>query len=147
MAAETRSAWIHCQEGLSSGFFKGNVSVVVVWLVSGYFACMSDTHTDTTPAWVESSALAAPVILGAATGLLVGNLMHSGARRGLGLGLGVLGVAALLPFVVDGVADLITGPRSKFGVRRKIQKIRDIGLGSPIQEDEVEAELRERGVI
>lgn len=121
--------------------------MVVVWLDSGYFPGMSDTHTDTTPAWVESSALAAPVILGAAAGLLVGNLMHSGARRGLGLGLGVLGVAALLPFVVDGVADLITGPRSKFGVRRKIQKIRDIGLGSPIQEDEVEAELRERGVI
>jgi len=107
---------------------------------------MSDTHTDTTPAWVESSALAAPVILGAAAGLLVANLMHSGARRGLGLGLGVLGVAALLPFAVDGVADLITGPRSKFGVRRKIQKIRDIGLGSPFH-DEVDEELRERGVI
>jgi hypothetical protein len=55
-------------------------------------------------------------------------------------------LAALLPFVVDGVADLITGPRSKLGVRRKIQKIRDIGLCSPFH-DEVEEELRERGVI
>jgi hypothetical protein len=107
---------------------------------------MSNTHTDTTPVWVEGSALAAPVILGAAAGLLVGNLMHSSARRGLGLGLGILGVVALLPFAVDGVADLITGPRSKFGVRRKIQKIRDIGLGAPYH-DEVDEELRERGVI
>ncbi len=113
----------------------------------GYGSGMSDTHTDTTPAWVESSALVAPVILGAAAGFLVGNLMHSGARRGFGFGLGILGIAALLPFAVDGVADLITGPRSKFGVKRKIQKIRDIGLGSPFQEDEVDMELRERGVI
>ena len=107
---------------------------------------MSDMHTDTTPAWVESSALAAPVILGAAAGLLVGNIMQSGARRGFGLGLGVLGVAALLPFAVDGIAALITGPRSKFGVRRKIQKIRDSGIGSPFH-DEVDEELREHGVI
>jgi len=107
---------------------------------------MADAHTDTTPVWVETSALAAPMILGAAAGLLVGNLMHSGARRGFGLGLGILGVAALLPFAVDGVAALITGPRSKFGVRRKIQKIRDIGIGSPFH-DEVDDELRERGVI
>lgn len=107
---------------------------------------MSDNHTDTTPAWVESSALAAPVILGAAAGFLLGNLMQQGARRGFGFGLGILGVAALLPFAADGVKDLITGPRSKFGVRRKIQKIRDIGLGSPSY-DEVDEELRERGVI
>jgi len=107
---------------------------------------MSDTHTDTTPGWVESSALAAPVIRGAAAGFLVGNLMRPGARRGFGVGLGILGFAALLPVAVDGVADLITGPRSKFGVKRKIQKIRDIGLGSPFH-DEVDEELRERGVI
>lgn len=107
---------------------------------------MTNMHTETTPAWVESSTIAAPVILGAAAGLLVGNLMHSGARRGFGFGLGVLGVAALLPFAVDGVTALITGPRSKFGVQRKIQKIRDIGLGHSFH-DEVEEELRERGVI
>ncbi len=107
---------------------------------------MSDEHVDTTPVWVEGSALAAPVILGAAAGLLLGDLMHNSARRGLGLGLGVLGIAALLPFVVDGVADLVTGPRSKFGVRRKIQRIRDIGIGSP-SDNEVDDELREQGVI
>lgn len=107
---------------------------------------MADHHVDTTPAWVEGSALAAPVFLGAAAGLLIGDLMHGTARRGVGISLGILGVAALLPFAVDGVADLITGPRSKFGVRRKIQKIRDIGIGSP-GDDEVGHGLREQGVI
>lgn len=96
--------------------------------------------------WVEGSALASPVILGAAAGLLFGDMMHGKARRGVGISLGVLGVVALLPFAVDGVAGLITGPRSKFGVRRKIQRIRDIGLGSP-QHDEVDEELRQQGVI
>ena len=107
---------------------------------------MADQHVDTTPVWVEGSALAAPVILGAAAGLLVGDLMHASARRGVGISLGILGIVALLPFAVDGIADLITGPRSKFGVRRKIQRIRDIGIGSP-GNDEVDDELREQGVI
>lgn len=107
---------------------------------------MSDQHIDTTPVWVENSATVAPVILGAAAGLLVGDLMHSNARRGLGISLGILGVAALLPFVVDGVAGLITGPKSKFGVNRKIQKIRDIGIVSPAHYD-VDDDLREHGVI
>lgn len=107
---------------------------------------MSDQHVDTTPVWVEGSALAAPAILGAAAGMLIGDLMHGNARRGFGIGLGILGAAALLPYAVDSVTGLITGPRSKFGVRRKIQKIRDIGIGSP-HEDEVDGELRDQGVI
>jgi hypothetical protein len=90
--------------------------------------CMPDEYSDTTPAWIETSALTAPALLGAAAGLLLGDLMHPGARRGVGIGLGALGVAALLPFVVEGVASLVAGPRSKVGVRRKIQKIRDAGV-------------------
>ena len=107
---------------------------------------MSDQHIDATPVWVEGSTLAAPVILGAAAGLLVGDMMHSNARRGVGISLGIVGILALLPIVVDGVAGLITGPRSKFSVNRKIQKIRDIGIGSPSQDD-VDEVLREQGVI
>jgi hypothetical protein len=107
---------------------------------------MSDQHMDATPVWVEGSTLAAPVILGAAAGLLVGDMMHSNARRGIGISLGVLGILAFVPLVVDGVAGLITGPRSKFGVNRKIQKIRDIGIGSP-SHDDVDDMLREQGVI
>ena len=103
---------------------------------------MADEYSDnTTPAWIETSALTAPALLGAAAGLLLGDLMHRGARRGVGIGLGALGIAALLPFVVGGVTGLVAGPRSKFGVRRNIQRIRDAGIvGSHY--DEVDEELR-----
>lgn len=107
---------------------------------------MSDEHTESTPAWIETSALTAPALLGASAGLLLGDLMHRSARRGIGIGLGVLGVACLLPFAVGGVAWLVTGPKSRVGVRRKIQHIRDHGIGVP-DHDEVDAELREQGLI
>ncbi len=107
---------------------------------------MSDEHSDTTPAWIENTALSAPALLGAAAGLLLGDLMHRSARRGVGIGLGALGVAMVLPLVVGGVGGLITGPRSKFGVRRKIQRIRDAGIGAP-DYDSVDEELREQGLI
>jgi hypothetical protein len=107
---------------------------------------MSDEHSESTPAWIETSALTAPALLGASAGLLLGDLMHRSARRGVGIGLGILGVAALLPFAVGGVAWLVTGPRSRVGVRRKIQRIRDAGIGAPAYDD-VDQELRDQGVI
>lgn len=113
---------------------------------------MSDDHEDAVPGWVETTALAAPLLLGTAAGILLGESMHKGARRGVALGLGTLGIAALLPFVVGGVSFLIVGPRSKVGVRRRIQRIRDAGdgnsaAGASMIGDEVDAELREQGVI
>jgi hypothetical protein len=108
---------------------------------------MADEYSETTnPAWIETSALTAPALLGAAAGLLLGDLMHRGARRGVGIGLGALGIAALLPFVVGGVAGLVTGPRSKVGVRRNIQRIRDAGMVSR-DYDEVDQQLREQGLL
>lgn len=107
---------------------------------------MADEHTDTTPVWIETSALTAPALLGAAAGFLLGDLMHRNARRGVGIGLAAAGIAALLPLGVGGVKWLVTGPRSKFGVRRKIQRIRDAGIGTP-DFDPVEEELREQGLI
>lgn len=107
---------------------------------------MSDEHNATTPAWIENTALSAPALLGAAAGLLLGDLMHRGARRAVGTGLGVLGVAMVLPFVFGGVQGLVTGPKSKVGVRRKIQSIRDAGIGAP-DYDSVDQELREQGLI
>lgn len=107
---------------------------------------MADEHSQSTPAWIETSALTAPALLGAAAGLLLGDLMHRSARRGVGIGLGALGVAALLPFVVGGVKGLVTGPRSRVGVRRKIQRIRDMGIGVP-DYDDVDQELRDQGLM
>jgi hypothetical protein len=107
---------------------------------------MSPLHRASTPAWIETSALTAPALLGAAAGLLLGDLMHRRARRGVGIGLGALGVALLLPFVIGGVAGLVTGPKSKMGVRRRIQRIRDAGIEPP-DYDEVDAQLREQGLV
>jgi hypothetical protein len=62
---------------------------------------MADEYFEsTTPAWIETSALSAPALLGAAAGLLLGDLMHPAARRGLGIGVAAMGVVALLPFLV-----------------------------------------------
>ncbi|MEI8038768.1 MAG: hypothetical protein WCJ14_10285 [Verrucomicrobiota bacterium] len=108
---------------------------------------MSPLHTASTPAWIETSALTAPALLGTAAGLLLGDLMHRGARRGVGISLGALGVVLLLPLVVGGVASLVTGPKSKVGVRRRIQGIRDAGLGTTDYDDGVDAELRAQGLI
>lgn len=107
---------------------------------------MSEEIYEATAPWVETSALTAPAMLGAAAGLLLGDLMHPSARRAVGVGLGALGVIALMPLVVGGVRGLVTGPRSKFGVRRSIQRIRDAGIGSP-GEDSVDQELRDQGLL
>lgn len=107
---------------------------------------MEIEHSDPTPQWMETSALTAPALLGAAAGLLLGDMMHRNARRGMGVALGALGVIALAPLVVDGVAGLLTGPRSRYGVRRRIQQIRDGGNGLP-GHDEVDSELREQGLL
>lgn len=72
--------------------------------------------------------------------------MHPSARRGVGIGLGTLAIIAMMPVVVGGMTSLITGPKSKVGVRRRIQRIRDAGIGAP-DYDEVDAELREQGLI
>jgi len=108
---------------------------------------MADEYFEsTTPAWIETSALTAPALLGAAAGLLLGDLMHPTARRGLGIAAAAMGVVALLPFLVGGVAGLVTGPRSKVGVRRNLQRIRDAGMVSQ-DHDEVGQQLREHGLL
>jgi hypothetical protein len=93
--------------------------------------------------WTESTALAAPALLGAAAGLILGEMMHPRARRGVALGFAALGVATLLPLVVGGVVNLVNGPESKLGARRRLRKIRDAGAG----DDFIEESLSETGVI
>jgi len=107
---------------------------------------MTDKQKETAQAWVETSALSAPALLGASAGLLLGDLMHRNGRRGVGIGLGIAGIAMAAPYLFGGVRGLITGPKSKIGVRRSIQSIRDAGMGSP-DDDSVDAQLREQGVI
>lgn len=85
--------------------------------------------------------MASPALLGAAAGLILGEVMHRNARRGMAIGLAALGVAALMPLAVSGIVDRVNGPRTRRGVQRRLRGIRDAGDGF------VEDELEETGVI
>jgi hypothetical protein len=86
--------------------------------------------------WTEATALAAPALLGAAAGLILGEMMHARARRGVAIGFAVMGVATLLPLAIGGVVNLVNGPESKFGARRRLRKIRDTGASHGDYDDD-----------
>lgn len=102
---------------------------------------MSDENLDQDMEWTEASAMAAPALLGAAAGLILGEVMHANARRGVAIGLAALGVAALMPLAVSGIVNRVNGPHSRRGVQRRIRKIRDAGDGF------VETQLEDTGVV
>lgn len=79
--------------------------------------------------WVAASAMAAPALLGAAAGLILGEAMHPRARRGMAIGLAAVGLAAAAPLAVSGILDWLNGPQSRRGVARRISRIRDAGDG------------------
>jgi hypothetical protein len=91
--------------------------------------------------WTENTALAAPALLGAAVGLILGEAMNSGARRGIAIGLAALGVAALVPLTVGGIVNKVNSPRTRRGSRRRLEGIRSAGDGF------VDSELAEAGVV
>jgi hypothetical protein len=91
--------------------------------------------------WRENTAMAAPALLGAAAGLILGEVMHSGARRGIAIGLAALGVAALVPLTVGGIVNKVNGPKTCRGSRRRLESIRSAGDGF------VESDLDEAGVV
>ena len=99
---------------------------------------MSEAAREDGQGWVDGATMAAPGLLGAAAGLLLGELMHTSARRGVALGLIGLGVAALLPVTVGGVIKRVNAPGTKRGSRRRLRGIRDAGLataGFEIEDD------------
>ena len=77
--------------------------------------------------WVETSASFAPAVIGAAVGVVVGDLMHRDARRPVAFTLAALGICALVPSLVEIVADKLNGPESRRGSRRTLRNIRDAG--------------------
>lgn len=78
--------------------------------------------------WVETSAALAPTALGAAAGIVVGDLMHRDARRPIAFSLAAIGICALLPSLVGVVTEKINGPASRRGSRRTLRNIRDAGI-------------------
>jgi len=90
---------------------------------------MSYVHDEQERDWTESAALASPALLGVAAGLILGEVMHPSARRGVAIGLAALGVAALAPLAVWGVVNRVNGPQSERGMQRRLRGIRDAGDG------------------
>ncbi len=78
---------------------------------------------------METTALTSPALLGAAAGLIIGELMNPTARRGIAIGLASLGLAALMPLAVGGIVNKVNGPRTRRGVQRRLRGIRDAGDG------------------
>ena len=94
--------------------------------------------------WSDATAEMAPVILGVATGIFLGDLMHRGARRPVAFSLACLGVAAAAPFLVDAVMEQVSGPNTRRGTQRTLRSIRE-GSGAPAREiDFIEEELGEK---
>ncbi|MDE0596764.1 MAG: hypothetical protein ABGZ49_08740 [Akkermansiaceae bacterium] len=92
---------------------------------------------------VEASAECAPAVLGVAAGIILGDLMHRGARRPVGFALAVLGAAAIAPVIVDSVREKVAGPNTRRGTQRTLRSIRD-GAGMPARDiDYVKEELGE----
>jgi len=92
---------------------------------------------------VEAGAECAPVVLGVAAGIFLGDLMHRHARRPVAFALAVLGAAAIAPTVVEAVRDKVAGPNTRRGTQRTLRSIRE-GAGAPAREiDFVKEELGE----
>jgi hypothetical protein len=94
--------------------------------------------------WSENTAIAAPALVGVAVGLLLGEVMHRGARRGIAFGLLVLGVAAIAPFTFEEIKNRINSPRTKRGAEKRLRSIREAGAVGAFEVDE---ELRNQGIL
>ncbi len=94
--------------------------------------------------WTDHTAMVAPALMGTAAGLLLGEMMHRGARRGLAFGLLALGVAAITPFTVGEIKERINSPKTRRGSQKRLSSIRHAGA---VGLDDVDEELREQGLI
>ena len=98
------------------------------FLIVTISASLSHMHNENKPKdWTDTSASLAPALLGAAAGVVVGELVKDDSRKPLAIGLICLGAVALMPTVVDTVVNLVNGPNSRRGSRRTLRSIRDSG--------------------
>jgi len=78
--------------------------------------------------WKEKSSAAAPTVLGVAAGIILGDMMHRGARRPVAFSLACLGMLAVTPTVVGAVKNKVAGPQTVRGSRRTLDSIRNGGM-------------------
>ncbi|MDP0490254.1 MAG: hypothetical protein Q7Q71_04300 [Verrucomicrobiota bacterium JB023] len=80
--------------------------------------------------WAETTADVGSAVLGVAAGIVLGDLLQERARKPLALLIGLAGVAAVTPAIVDGVREVIAGPNTRRGVKRTLNSIRDAGAAT-----------------
>ncbi len=89
---------------------------------------MEYSQQDPKKTWMEHSSAAAPSVLGVAAGILLGDMMHRGARRPVAFSLACLGMLAITPTVVGAVKNKVAGPQTKRGGRKTLEGIRSAGI-------------------
>jgi len=77
--------------------------------------------------WKEKSSAAAPTVLGVAAGIVLGDMMHRGARRPVAFSLACIGMLAVTPTVVGAVKNKVAGPQTVRGSRRTLDGILNSG--------------------
>ncbi len=90
--------------------------------------CMEYAQPKVRRNWKEKSSAAAPTVLGVAAGIILGDMMHRGARRPVAFSLACLGMLAVTPTVVGAVKNKVAGPQTARGSRRTLDSIRDGGM-------------------
>lgn len=78
--------------------------------------------------WKKKSSAAAPTVLGVAAGIILGDMMHRGARRPVAFSLACLGMLAVTPTVVGAVKNKVAGPQTARGSRKTLDSIRNGGM-------------------
>jgi len=78
--------------------------------------------------WKEVSSAVAPSVLGVAAGIMLGDMMHRGARRPVAFSLACFGMLAVTPTVVGAVKNKVAGPSTVRGSRKTLEGIRSAGM-------------------
>src|SRR3982074_2324000 len=96
---------------------------------------MTTEHSKTLTLSLTSATLlsVSQATIACAFGILLGSRRDKKNQATVALGLMVVAVATFVPAVGGVVVDLINGPRSKLGVRRRLRSIRE---GSGLQKEE-----------
>jgi len=96
---------------------------------------MTTEHGKTLTVSLTSATLlsVSQATIACAFGILLGSRLDKKNQATVALGLMVVAVATFVPAIGAVIVDLINGPRSKLGVRRRLRSIRE---GSGLHEEE-----------